>query len=270
MDRNQLVFLRLLIDHGKIHSKGTSLLDRTISIIHFHHAIELTVKQRAKEKLSIEKDFLDLLNELKNRRRRSERSINIPYEIEIRDLNRLRNNIYHNGLIHVPDTKTVFHFSKVIENFMKEFLNVEWSLDYDSISLVDLIDDTQIKGKIASGGRAKNRGNVKEAIVNLDQALFYVITKVLAKLGVYKLTVGGGFMLTTPTGQQINRDVALAQIFLFSEDYENLEFIQKITQQPDKASKEDFENILPLLVEIVHKAEGKYGKLPLIKAPFDK
>lgn len=265
-----MIFVKMLIEHGKFHSDRTNIIDRSIAITHLHQAVELIIKLRIKEKkLGInESEFEKILNILKPSATNTPQ-LQIPYWSDIFDLNRQRNNVYHNGLIHVPDTKVVFHFSKITESFMTEFLKNEYSINYDDLSLIDLIEDIQIKDKLSLAQKNKN-SDLKLAITNIDQALYYVITKVLAKLGVYNLTAGGGFMIQMPDGSNVNRDVLLAQALLFGEDYEKIAMVQFISQRKSNQTIDDYDKIFPLVVEIARKSEEKYGDFSKIIPPWDK
>lgn len=71
-------------------------------------------------------------------------------------------------------------------------------------------------------------------------------------------------MVTLPDGQQINRDILLAQRLLFAEWFDWIRRYNKYFENPKEITEEVFQQNLYSLIEFVRSAEEIYGELPSI------
>lgn len=166
MKRDEIAFLldlKSLMEHAIFHLQGGSRIDMRLAINHAHHAVELTLRKKAELLGKNPRDFPKVMNALRNS------GIRIPYERQIEELNKARVMTQHYGSIPNEDDvrRLVFVARDFIIDFWKDALNV----DYDSVSLTDLIGDDEIR-KILK--EAEKTDNHEECVTKSVKATYLV------------------------------------------------------------------------------------------------
>jgi len=162
---NVLTDAKALMNHGKLHlSRGkTSRLDRLLAVHHAHHAVELVLRQKAKEKQVNPYDIPTAIKALKKH------GVPIPYERELDELNRTRVLIQHYG--QVPDEREAYRLVATSENFMREFCAQSFNVDYGALSMLDIISNDSIRMTLQEALDARKKGSYEDAIMTAHLAI---------------------------------------------------------------------------------------------------
>ncbi len=96
----------------------------------------------------------------------------LPYMIQIRNLNTIRNNIKHQGML--PDIKNNAHFPSTVYQLITDICQTYLSLDFNSISLKNLIRDKKVLKFINIAGKEIEDGMIKEGLLCLAFAMYYI------------------------------------------------------------------------------------------------
>jgi len=140
MKRDEIAFLldlKSLMEHAIFHLQGGSRIDMRLAINHAHQAVELTLRKKAELLGKNPRDFPKVMMALQNS------GIRIPYERQIEELNKARVLTQHYG--NTPNDNDVRRLVFVARDFIIDFWKDALNVDYDSISLTDLIGDDEIR-----------------------------------------------------------------------------------------------------------------------------
>lgn len=96
----------------------------------------------------------------------------LPYMIPIRNLNTIRNNIKHQGIL--PDIKSNAHFPSTVYQLITDICQTYLSLDFSSISLKNLIRDKKVLYFINIAEKEIADGMIKESLICLAYAMYYI------------------------------------------------------------------------------------------------
>jgi len=96
----------------------------------------------------------------------------LPYMIPIRNLNIIRNNIKHQGIL--PDIKSNAHFPSTVYQLITDICQTYLGLDFSSLSLKNLIRDKKILNFINRAEKEIEDGMIKESLISLAYAMYYI------------------------------------------------------------------------------------------------
>jgi HEPN domain-containing protein len=166
MKREEMAFLldlKALMEHAILHQQSGTKLDMRLAINHAHQAVELTLRKKAELLGESPYNFPDIVKVLKDK------GVRIPYGRRIDELNKTRILTQHYGITpNENDARTLIFVARdFLIDFWKDALNV----DYDSISLTDLISSNEIR-KILK--EAEKADNYEQAIIKSVLAIYEV------------------------------------------------------------------------------------------------
>lgn len=162
-----LIYCKSLYLHALEHSHSESVPDRAIATLNLDNAIEMflyALIDYLGAKVPKE-NFDSLLSVFKNKITEMQINFDVSllHEVEIRNMHRARNNIQHHGIMPSIDDveryKTVTH--EVLSNLSKSILGLE----FEEISLSDLIKDDLVKTLYKKAEEAYFSANYEDALV---------------------------------------------------------------------------------------------------------
>ena len=111
-------------------------------------------------------DYFELIKKADTHKR------TLPYMIPIRNLNTIRNNIKHQGIL--PDIKSNAHFPSTVYQLIADICQTYLGLDFDSVSLKNLIRDKKVLNFIKIAEKEIADGSIKESLISLAFAMYYI------------------------------------------------------------------------------------------------
>lgn len=96
----------------------------------------------------------------------------VPYMTSIKKLSTIRNNIKHQGIL--PDIKSNAHFPSTIYQLITDICQTYLGLDFDSVSLKNLIRDKGVVNFIKIAEKEIADGRIKESLISLAFAMYYI------------------------------------------------------------------------------------------------
>jgi hypothetical protein len=287
-----LIDAKMLMEHGKLHAshKKMSKIDRRLAVQHVHHAIELVLRAKAEDLNENPHDFPTAINILKKH------AVAIPYEREIQELNKVRVLTQHYGT--APDEKDAYRLVSMAENFMQDFCKTAFEVDYSNISLIQLIENSDIRQTLDEAKKAYEGEKYEEAAINahlaIQKAIWTIKEKMLGSRSHGLITYGTGGYPQDRIILEIEGEIygilsdldSISEIVLaapFALDIVNLKKITRVkfskfrneissvklsrpkspvdgtVEEPKPIQKEDAEFALELAIEYVLWAEQMYG-----------
>ncbi len=163
-----LIEANLILRHGIFHAnrQRASRLDRRFALHHAHHAIELVLRKKAGDlgaSAPAVYDFPKLIRFLKKN------NVTMTYQRELEALNKNRELIQHYG--QVPDEREAYSLVSTSENFMKDFCANAFGTDYRKISVLENIENDDIKGTMHEAQTALETGKFDDAAVMAHLAI---------------------------------------------------------------------------------------------------
>lgn len=96
----------------------------------------------------------------------------VPYRIQMRNLNTLRNDVKHQGIL--PDIKSNVHFPITVHSLITDICRTYLGLDFSSVSFKSLIRDKEIQNCINQAEERIQEGKIKEALILLAYAMYHI------------------------------------------------------------------------------------------------
>jgi hypothetical protein len=157
----QLLDAKLLLEHGITHMKDTTRIGKLLAIHHAHEAVELSMRIRAEQFKENPYSYADIKKALKGH------DVNIPYEHTMDELNKTRTLAQHYG--QPPEDSTAIKLVSVAKEFLIEFWQKEFFINYDDVSLATLISNQQIREIIEKANELLEKedfdGAVEQAVL---------------------------------------------------------------------------------------------------------
>ncbi|HEC64599.1 MAG TPA: hypothetical protein ENI23_04845 [bacterium] len=96
----------------------------------------------------------------------------VPYRTQMRNLNTLRNNAKHQGIL--PDPKSNAHFPATVYALIEEICQTHIELDFASVSLKSLIKQKEALGYIERAEKEIKGGEIEEGLISLAYAMYHI------------------------------------------------------------------------------------------------
>jgi hypothetical protein len=144
----------------------------TMGILLLHDAVEATlgaVADNLNAKLAGNHYLLDYYELIENR---DTQKRSVPYKTQMRNLNTIRNNAKHQGIL--PDPKSNAHFPTTVYALIEEVCQTYLGLDFSSVSLKSLIRNEEILGYIDQAEKQIEEGKIEEGLISLAYAMYYI------------------------------------------------------------------------------------------------
>lgn len=166
----RLAFIRYLYGLGLEQSKHPEPLS-SVSLFSFHDAAELFL-QLSVESLNATKndnEFMTYWEILKTKLSPNE----ITQKESMKRLNKARVQLKHHGTM--PSKIDIESFRATITNFFNENTSIVFGINFNSISLVDLIKNTQAKTSLKKAQEFMNENKINDAIKEIALAFTMLI-----------------------------------------------------------------------------------------------
>lgn len=143
-----LLDLKTLMEHAIFHLQGGSRIDMHLAINHAHQAVELTLRKKADLLGKNPRDFPALIKTLQKG------GVGIPYSRQIDELNKAR--VLSQHYSSAPNDDDVRRLVFVAKDFLIDFWKDAIGVDYDSVSLTELISNDEIRNVLEEAEKADN------------------------------------------------------------------------------------------------------------------
>jgi len=161
-----LLDLKALMEHAILHQQSGTKIDIHLAINHTHQAIELTLRKKAELLGENPYYFPEIIKTLKNRH------VKIPYERQIEELNEARRLTQHYGT--TPNENDARRLIFVARDFLIDFWKEAFGVDYDDVSLHNLITNTKVKELVMEAAKSTRAGEYDKVVINSVQAIYEV------------------------------------------------------------------------------------------------
>ena len=111
-------------------------------------------------------DYYDLIEKAEKQARK------VPYRTQMRNLNTLRNDAKHHGIL--PDSKSNAHFPTTVYALCEEVCQTYLELDFSSVSLKSLIRNEKVQSYIERAEKEIERGEIEEGLISLAYAMYHI------------------------------------------------------------------------------------------------
>ena len=99
----------------------------------------------------------------------------VPYKTQMRNLNTIRNNAKHQGIL--PNPKSNAHFPTTVYALIEDVCQTYLGLEFASVSLKSLIKDQKILSYIDKAENEIKKGKIEEGLISLAYAMYYICEK---------------------------------------------------------------------------------------------
>ena len=106
--------------------------------------------------------FEDYLNAL------SRANLPVPYKEKIREVNTARNSFKHSG--NQPAPEEANRYCLITEEFLREALEIHFSLDYETLSMVDLISHEDVRAELKKLEKLRIENDRVDGVEHLAKA----------------------------------------------------------------------------------------------------
>ena len=168
----RLLIIKDVFSHGEQHAYFDTKIDRRLAIISFHNSIELFLRCALNLK-SIDDNKLDsmgFLQKIDKFKIKLMEDKELPNDIKIRELNRIRNKIYHN--YRIPTKEETEEFKVIARLFLEELTQKIFDLNFDDISLFDLdtVKNPFVRDAYIEGLNQFNAGKYDKSMIHFQEA----------------------------------------------------------------------------------------------------
>lgn len=161
MKQEEIAFfldLKALMEHAIFHQQSGTKLDMRLAVNHAYQAVELTLRKKAELLGKNPYDFPAIKKVMTGSR------VKIPYERQIDELHKARILTQHYGT--TPNENDARRLIFIARDFLMDFWKEAFSVDYDRISLFDLINNEDVKKELLEAQKHLEKGqNYREATI---------------------------------------------------------------------------------------------------------
>lgn len=161
--QRRICYIRWLYEKGALDAGHSDELSRMMAIVHLQTAIESLANVIAQvyqfTGQHARPNFGQLLDTIETA---TTRDPVIPYRREIERLADIRNKILHQGVLF--DQQEVVSAVETCRRFATEVLSLFLHLDFDRVSMVELVEDAWIRARLDAAIQAHRAGDFTESI----------------------------------------------------------------------------------------------------------
>jgi hypothetical protein len=172
----QLLLSKRLFLEGRDYSRRGDPVSCGLAISLFQDSVELYLWALIKEQnISVKENsgftkYLDAIEE---------KQVTIPFRAKLLDLNKARVNFKHYGIL--PATEEAIKYLAYTEDFLKDAMEAHFSIDYDTLSIVDLV----IYGDVREELKAVERLRIESKLADAASHLAIAKAMLLGRLDKY-------------------------------------------------------------------------------------
>lgn len=162
----RLAFIKYIIRQSNFQSKEPEPLCG-LAVLGFHDATELLLHLIA-EKLNVrigqDNSFMGYWTKLNPVLKREDKP-ELSHEASMNKLNNARVGLKHHG--NLPSKSGIEEFRIITNTFFQESIKNIFDIDFDEVSLIDLIPYTDVKDYLKDAENYFKNGNIKDCVTNL-------------------------------------------------------------------------------------------------------
>jgi hypothetical protein len=167
----RLSFIKYLFSLGQYQSQQPEPLCAA-SVLSFHDSVELFL-QLVLEKLNIAKKtqgFIDYWDVVE----KAELGIRLTQKESMRRLNKARSQLKHHGLL--PAKLDIESYKITALNFFKDNCAIIFKVDFDDISLIDIISYERPREQLKKAKENYKKGMIEDSLLNIYHSFNYLLT----------------------------------------------------------------------------------------------
>lgn len=199
----RLLIIKDVFFHGEQHAYFGTKFDRRLAIISFHNSIELFLRYALnfKSTSNNELDKMKFEKKLDVFKSKLMENKELPYGSKIRDLNAIRNKIYHD--YRIPTKEETEEFKVIARLFLEELTQKIFDLNFNDISLFDLntVRNPVVRDAYIEGLNQFNEGKYDKSMIHFQKAFNEQFNSI------YGDPINIGFSISNP-----NEDPAINEI----------------------------------------------------------
>ncbi len=161
--QRRICYVRWLYEKGALDARHSDELSRMMAVVHLQTAVETLVNVIAQvyqfANQHARPSFANLLDSIESA---TARDPSIPLRREVERLADIRNRILHHGVLF--DQQEVTSAVETCRRFATETSRLFLNVDFDQVSMVDLVEDDWIRARLNAGVQAHRAGDYSEAI----------------------------------------------------------------------------------------------------------
>lgn len=169
MRKEELAFwldLKTLMEHAIFHLQGGSKMDMRLAVNHAHQAVELTLRKKTELFGKNPYDFPTIVKTLKRN------NVDIPYERQMEELNKARALTQHYGT--TPNDDDARRLVFVARDFLIDFWKDSLNINYEGISLVNLIENDKIREILTEAEKVGKAKKHEDCVIKSVLATYMV------------------------------------------------------------------------------------------------
>lgn len=158
----QLLLSKRLFLEGRDYSRRGDPVSCGLAISLFQDSVELYLWALIKEKnISVKENsgftkYIDAIEE---------KQVSIPFRAKLLDLNKARVNFKHYGVL--PATEEAIKYLTYTEDFLKDAMEAHFSINYETLSIVDLVIYDDVREELKVVERLKQESKLEDAASHL-------------------------------------------------------------------------------------------------------
>jgi hypothetical protein len=166
----RLIYVKMLLIHGSDHAGKNNFMDQALAVLHFDNAIEMllyTIREKFDSDTKELGSFPQLIERVKNvlskKIKLEEDSESFLGVRDILNMHIARNNIQHHGII--PSYDDIRRFQDFTFSFMNKVLPNIFQLNYEDVTLGNLIKNAQCNELISLAEKSYNSEKYVDTII---------------------------------------------------------------------------------------------------------
>lgn len=166
----QLVLSKYLFREGQKQVSARDPVSAGLAISLYQDAVELFLWTIAKEyeaRATDKTSFTDMWDLIRDAKRNVERR-ELPLRAKMMELNKARVNFKHYG--NLPAPSEAEKFQGYTEDFLRESMKLFFDVDFDDVSLVDLVKNEEVKQLLKEAERYLRENLAKESVLTCAKA----------------------------------------------------------------------------------------------------
>jgi len=170
---NRIIFAKKLYKDGELSCNiGNDQMVFAKGLLLLHDATENALGAIADYLGAKLKDKTYILNYFSLIKQADKKHRTVPYMTSIKKLSTIRNNIKHQGIL--PAIKSNAHFPSTVYQLITDICQTYLGLDFDSVSLKNLIRDKKVLNFISRAEKEIADGKIRESLISLAFAMYYI------------------------------------------------------------------------------------------------
>jgi len=176
-----LLDLKALMEHAIFHQQSGTKLDMRLAVNHAYQAVELTLRKKAEFLGKNPYDFPAIKKAM------IDSKVKIPYERQIDELHKARILTQHYG--NTPNENDARRLIFIARDFLIDFWKEVFDVAYDSVSMLDIISNEDVKKVLQEAQEFEKDENYQESTIKSVLAIYKIKWWIRRKFKIMPLTI---------------------------------------------------------------------------------